>query len=40
MSTERLEITENKKSKYYVSPNNFDLFIEELKKYNSDIIIK
>ncbi len=39
LALDRLEITEKNKSKYYLSPNNFETFIEELKKYNSDIII-
>lgn len=39
LSTERLEITEETKSKFYVSPNDFDSFIKELKKYNSNISI-
>ncbi len=39
MALDRLEITEKNKSKYYVSPNSFETFIAELKKYNSDIII-
>ncbi len=39
MALDRLEITDKNKSKYYVSPNSFETFIAELKKYNSDIII-
>jgi len=39
MALDRLEITEKNRSKYYVSPNSFETFIAELKKYNSDIII-
>ncbi len=39
MALDRLEITENNKSQYYVSPDNFETFIAELKKYNSDIIV-
>ena len=39
MALDRLEITEKNNSKYYISPNNFETFIAELKKYNPDIII-
>ena len=39
LSAERLEITENTQSIFYISPNDFDSFIEELKKYNSSIEI-
>ncbi len=40
LSCERLEITEKKRyGKYYVSPDNFNLFIDELKKNNSDIVV-
>ena len=39
LSTERLEISENGKSTYYVAPLEFKLFIEELKKYNSNIVV-
>ncbi len=38
MALDRLEITEKNKSKYYISPNNFETFIAELKEYNPDII--
>ncbi len=39
LSLERLEITEKPRNKFYVSPDNFDLFIDELKKYNPNIEI-
>ncbi len=37
LAVERLEITEKNKSKYYISPNNFEAFIAELKRYNAAI---
>ena len=39
LASDRLEITENNKTKYYVSPDNFETFIAELKKYNPNIIV-
>ena len=40
LSTERLEIMENTQDKFYVSPKNYESFIGELKKYNSNIILE
>ena len=38
LSTDKLEITESEKGQFYIAPNNFESFTEELKKINSKII--
>ncbi|NOX37536.1 MAG: hypothetical protein GXO78_08365 [Calditrichaeota bacterium] len=39
LAVDRLEITEKNNQKFYVSPDNVEMFISELKKYNPNISI-